>query len=183
MSKSRLPTSYANRGKWLERIVEHVCLTAIERGEAVIVKQETPYALPRVGVDGLRCLVRKRSTVDYIGVVGGIPIAFDAKSENVPRLPIRNVKKHQVDFLAAFARARGLACLLVAFGRHDVYLADIRWWIHQCAAAAAAGRKSVSADVFAAARPQLVVPVVQARGYVLDIPGAAAALALHKERE
>lgn len=175
--------SYANRGKWLEEAVLACAQLARRRGEAVIEKIATPYVLPRAGANGRSTMIRKRSSVDFLGSVFGHPVAFDAKAVTGQRLPIANVKRHQVEFLTDFARTGGVACLLVAFGSSHVFLADVAWWRLRCRDADRSGRKSIRVEVFAGAPPEMVACVPRARGYALDVPGAVAALALANGRD
>ena len=57
----------------------------------------------------------KQSTVDYIGVAQGVPIAFDAKETAGKSLPLQNIHEHQMEFMEEFCGQRGLAFLLVHF--------------------------------------------------------------------
>ena len=45
----------------------------------------------------------KQSTVDYIGVAQGIPIAFDAKETAGKSLPLQNIHAHQMAFMSLSA--------------------------------------------------------------------------------
>ena len=44
----------------------------------------------------------KVSTVDYIGVVQGIPVCYDAKECAADTFPLANVHEHQVRFMEEF---------------------------------------------------------------------------------
>ena len=44
----------------------------------------------------------QKSTVDYIGVVQGIPVCFDAKECQVNTFPLQNIHPHQVEFMREF---------------------------------------------------------------------------------
>ena len=63
----------------------------------------------------------KQSTVDYIGVAQGVPIAFDAKETGGRSLPLQNIHPHQMAFMEEFRRQRGLSFLLVHFSAADEY--------------------------------------------------------------
>lgn len=63
----------------------------------------------------------KKSTVDYIGVVQGIPVCFDAKECNTDTFPLQNVHQHQVDFMESFEEQQGIAFLLIHFTKRDLY--------------------------------------------------------------
>ena len=49
----------------------------------------------------------KQSTVDYIGVAQGIPIAFDAKGNGRKKPALQNIHAHQDGFYGEFRRQRG----------------------------------------------------------------------------
>ena len=44
----------------------------------------------------------QKSTVDYIGVVQGIPICFDAKECAKDIFPLQNIHEHQVEFMRQY---------------------------------------------------------------------------------
>lgn len=49
-----------------------------------------------------------KSTVDYIGVVQGIPVCFDAKETAVDIFPLQNIHEHQVNFMSDFEKQQGI---------------------------------------------------------------------------
>lgn len=61
----------------------------------------------------------QKSTVDYIGVVQGIPVCFDAKECNAESFPIANIHEHQVNFMENFERQGGIAFLIIYFIKHN----------------------------------------------------------------
>lgn len=63
----------------------------------------------------------KKSTVDYVGVVQGIPICFDAKECTKDTFPLQNIHAHQVDFMGKFEKQDGLAFILIFFTKYDKY--------------------------------------------------------------
>lgn len=62
-----------------------------------------------------------QSTVDYIGVAQGIPIAFDAKETAGKSLPLQNIHAHQMAFMGEFLPPAGTFLLLVHFSAADAY--------------------------------------------------------------
>jgi recombination protein U len=82
---------------------------------AIIIFQETPIIQTRKG------LVRKLSTVDYIGNFknkfgNGQGIAFDAKMcDSTTSIPLGNFKEHQLLFLKYWEETGGKAFFLVHF--------------------------------------------------------------------
>ncbi len=63
----------------------------------------------------------QNSTVDYIGVVQGIAVCFDAKETAQKSLPLQNIHEHQMLFMEAFQKQKGLAFFLVYFSVLDEY--------------------------------------------------------------
>ncbi len=89
----------------------------------------------------------QKSTVDYIGVVQGIPVCFDAKECAKDTFALQNIHPHQVEFMRDFEKQKGIAFLLIYYTHKDLlyYLpfdALDRFW----ARAAAGGRKSFRFD-------------------------------------
>lgn len=63
----------------------------------------------------------KKSTVDYIGVVQGIPVCFDAKECHSDLFPLQNIHEHQLSFMQAFEQQQGIAFLLLYFTERDEF--------------------------------------------------------------
>jgi recombination protein U len=64
----------------------------------------------------------QKSTVDYIGVVQGIPVCFDAKECHTDTFPLQNIHEHQVRFMEEFERQDGIAFILISFtARNEFY--------------------------------------------------------------
>lgn len=78
---------------------------------AIVNFQETPIIQTKTG------LVRKLSTVDYIGIyTDGHGVAFDAKEcKSLTSIPLHNFKQHQVLFLEYWDNVGGNAFFLVHF--------------------------------------------------------------------
>ncbi len=56
-----------------------------------------------------------KSTVDYIGVVQGVPICFDAKECSVDTFSMQNIHKHQVEFMDAFEKQNGVSFIILYY--------------------------------------------------------------------
>ena len=63
----------------------------------------------------------KKSTVDYIGVVQGVPICFDAKECAGESFPVENVKEHQMEFMKNFEKQEGIAFFIIYFSNVEIY--------------------------------------------------------------
>ena len=64
-------------------------------------------------------LIQKR-TVDYIGVVQGIPVCFDAKECAVDTFSLQNIHPHQVEFMHQFEKQGGIAFFLIFYSHKDL---------------------------------------------------------------
>lgn len=63
----------------------------------------------------------KKSTVDYIGAVQGIPVCFDAKECKTDTFPLANIHEHQVKFMADFEKQQGVSFFLIYFIKENVF--------------------------------------------------------------
>ena len=64
----------------------------------------------------------QKSTVDYIGVVQGVPVCFDAKECAEERFPLANIHNHQMAFMSEFEQQDGIAFLLIYFQSRDCFM-------------------------------------------------------------
>jgi len=63
----------------------------------------------------------KKSTVDYLGVVQGLPVCFDAKECSGDTFALQNVHEHQVEYMRDFEKQEGVAFLIIYFSAADKY--------------------------------------------------------------
>ena len=106
------------RGSALEEIINMTNEAYREEGVAVIQKIPTPIVPVEMNSDThiiTKAYFDRKSTVDYIGVMDGIALCFDAKETGKPYLPFSNIHPHQVAFMKDFVQGGGLAFLLVHF--------------------------------------------------------------------
>lgn len=106
------------RGSTLEELINMTNENYRAKGLAVIQKIPTP--ITPVKTDNLSgnislAYFERKSTVDYIGAIQGLPVCFDAKETSQKSLPIRNIHEHQVDFMDDFQKQSGLAFIIVNF--------------------------------------------------------------------
>ena len=59
--------------------------------------------------------------MDYIGVVQGIPVCFDAKECAVDTFALQNIHEHQVMFMEQFERQKGIAFFLIYYTHEDLF--------------------------------------------------------------
>lgn len=89
----------------------------------------------------------KKSTVDYIGVIQGIPVCFDAKECAITTFSLQNVHEHQIRFMQDFEQQQGIAFFMLYFTSIDVlYYLPLRHFMFYWERAQAGGRKSFRFD-------------------------------------
>ena len=93
------------RGSALEEIINFTNESYRKKGLALFQKIPTP--ITPVEVDNKRRTITlayfdQNSTVDYMGVVQGIPVCFDAKETAQKHLPLQNIHEHQLRFMEDF---------------------------------------------------------------------------------
>ena len=85
----------------------------------------------------------QKSTVDYIGVVQGIPVCFDAKECAKDIFPLQNIHEHQVEFMRCFEKQDGVAFILISYThRNEYYYLTFKKLTEFWDRAAEGGRKS-----------------------------------------
>lgn len=128
------------RGSFLEEMVN---LTNEKyRNQKLALIQKVPTPIKPIHIDQSTrhitlAYFEQKSTVDYIGVVQGIPVCFDAKECATARFPLANVHQHQVQFMAEFEAQEGIAFLLIYFKHEERYMylpfAELkRFWDRMC---------------------------------------------------
>lgn len=63
----------------------------------------------------------QKSTVDYIGVVQGIPVCFDAKESAVDTYPLQNIHEHQINFMSNFEKQNGISFIILYYSSRDEF--------------------------------------------------------------
>ena len=112
------------RGSELEEIVNLTNEKYREKHLALIQKIPTPIKPINIDKSTRHITLAyfdQKSTVDYIGVVQGIPVCFDAKECHSKTFPIQNVHEHQVLFMQDFEDQGGIAFLLIHFSGEQRY--------------------------------------------------------------
>ena len=117
-------TSRGLRGSVLEELINLANEQYEKTGIALVQKIPTP--IKPVEFDSKNHTItlgyfEKKSTVDYIGLMQGIPFCFDAKETARHDLPFDNLHAHQVRFMQDFDRQGGLSFLLVHYTEDDAY--------------------------------------------------------------
>lgn len=112
------------RGSGFEELINDSLMAYEEAGLSLIQKIPTP--ITPIEMDKGKGHITlayfdKKSTVDYIGVVQGIPVCFDAKECNEERFPLSNIHEHQMEFMEKFEAQGGLAFFLISFNNIEKY--------------------------------------------------------------
>lgn len=112
------------RGSTLEGFINLTNDVYREKKLAIIQKIPTPITPVKISSKDRTITLayfNEKSTVDYMGVVQGIPVCFDAKETSKGFLPLQNIHQHQVDFMQDFEKQEGIAFMLVYFKMYDEY--------------------------------------------------------------
>lgn len=112
------------RGSALEGFINLTNDVYREKNLAIIQKIPTPITPVKISSKDRTITLayfNEKSTVDYMGVVQGIPVCFDAKETSKGFLPLQNIHQHQVDFMQDFEKQEGIAFMLVYFKMYDEY--------------------------------------------------------------
>ena len=110
------------RGSTLEELINRTNEQYREKGLALIQKVPTP--ITPIQIDPVKrhitlAYFEKKSTVDYIGAVQGIPVCFDAKECKTDVFPLANVHPHQLQFMKEFEGQKGISFLLLYFSAEN----------------------------------------------------------------
>lgn len=112
------------RGSTLEDLVNRTNDKYLQNNLALIQKVPTPITPINIDKDTRHITLAyfdQKSTVDYIGVVQGVPVCFDAKECNTDTFPLANIHAHQVEFMGNFEKQDGVAFVLISFTRKNEF--------------------------------------------------------------
>lgn len=118
------------RGSGFEELINMTNDIYLEKGLALVQKIPTP--ITPIEIDKATrhitlAYFEKDSTVDYIGVVQGIPICFDAKECHTDTFPMQNIHEHQLTFMEQFESQNGISFLLIYFtAKNEFYYLPFR---------------------------------------------------------
>ena len=108
------------RGSSLEEYINHTNETYRQQGLALIQKVPTPITPIEIDKKSRHITLayfEQKSTVDYIGVVQGIPVCFDAKECHSTTFPLQNIHTHQMEFMEDWQAQEGIAFFLIPLRR------------------------------------------------------------------
>lgn len=110
------------RGSALEEMVNKTNDKYRDSHLALIQKVPTPITPIKIDKENRHITLAyfdQKSTVDYIGVVQGIPVCFDAKECATDTFALANIHEHQVLFMEEFERQNGIAFFLIHYTNRD----------------------------------------------------------------
>jgi len=112
------------RGSTLEDLVNRTNEKYLANNLALIQKVPTPITPINIDKDTRHITLAyfdQKSTVDYIGVVQGVPVCFDAKECHTDTFPLANIHEHQVEFMQNFEKQDGVAFILISFTHRNEF--------------------------------------------------------------
>ena len=113
------------RGSVLEEMINMTNTVYRDNNLAFIQKIPTPITPITIDKESRHITLAyfdRKSTVDYIGTVQGIPVCFDAKECRTDTFSLQNIHEHQVEFMRQYEEQGGISFLLIYFtSRHVCY--------------------------------------------------------------
>lgn len=138
------------RGSTLEELINRTNDKYREESLALIQKVPTPITPINIDKSTRHITLAyfdQKSTVDYIGVVQGLPVCFDAKECSQDTFSLQNIHDHQVAFMDDFEAQGGIAFFLLYYTHKDLFyylpLAHLKYFWDR---AREGGRKSFRFD-------------------------------------
>lgn len=106
------------RGSVLEEMINRTNDRYLEEGLALVQKIPTPITPIEMNHSTKQITLAyfdKKSTVDYIGAIQGLPVCFDAKECASERFSLANIHEHQIVFMENFEKQGGISFFLIHF--------------------------------------------------------------------
>ena len=97
-------------------------------GLATVIKIPTSWKVLWKNYGGYRkpinAFPESKAFLDFVGVVDGVPVTFDAKeTNNKTSFPLSNIKEHQIREMKMWNHCKGVSFLIVYFHQyHEGYL-------------------------------------------------------------
>ncbi|MGL4363470.1 MAG: Holliday junction resolvase RecU [Cellulosilyticaceae bacterium] len=112
------------RGSGLEELIN--VTNELYQDKKMALVQKIPTPITPITIDKSKGVItlayfEQKSTVDYIGVVQGVAICFDAKETTKESLPLANIHEHQIVYMEQFIEQEGEAFFIVNFQKHEAY--------------------------------------------------------------
>ncbi len=113
--KRQYSRSHANRGKFLENLIEATNNQYRNSDYADVRKIPTPVKILEVIGNVVKGNLERPTWVDYSGVFKGQAIVFDAKETKIKNFPLKNLTKGQYELLRSWHYKGANAFLIVCF--------------------------------------------------------------------
>ncbi len=111
------------KGDALESLIQETHEQYKKQGLGVV--EKIPTSVKVTGIDNKGCVCEgyfeKKSTVDFVGLIQGVGVAFDAKETKNPSLPLQNIHNHQIEFMIHYEKQKGLAFIICHYKIVDRY--------------------------------------------------------------
>ena len=110
------------RGSALEQLINITNEQYAEKKLALIQKVPTPITPIDIDKETRHITLAyfdRKSTVDYIGAVQGIPVCFDAKECAGDTFSLQNIHPHQIRFMEQFEAQQGISFLIIYYTHRD----------------------------------------------------------------
>ena len=128
MIKFKKNAGYANRGMFLENLINNTNTYYLSKDIAVIYKKPTPIKVLNVAYRSSKttlidkAVFSETSTLDYNGIYKGKYIEFDAKEcKSKTSFPLSNIKEHQINHIRNIINHGGIVFLII-FMNNKFYL-------------------------------------------------------------
>lgn len=120
--------NYANRGRFLEEVINNTNLYYLKNDVCVVHKKPTPIKILRVDGSRVEGFLEKQSTTDYNGCLSGRYIDFEAKqSASLTSFNLNNISDHQLKHCADVIRHNGICFFIIYFSKiNKFYLLDAK---------------------------------------------------------
>ena len=106
------------RGSVLEEMINMTNTVYRDNNLALIQKIPTPITPITIDKESRHITLAyfdRKSTVDYIGTVQGIPVCFDAKECRTDTFSLQNIHEHQYEFMKDFEEQGGISFIILYF--------------------------------------------------------------------
>lgn len=128
------------RGSTLEELINVSNEKYREQHLALVQKIPTPIKPIKIDKESSQITLayfEKDSTVDYIGVVQGVPVCFDAKECSTDTFSMQNIHEHQYQFMKEFEAQQGISFLIIFFTvRNELYympFQELKYYVERIA--------------------------------------------------
>ena len=171
------------RGSMLEELITLTNDLYRDKGLALVQKIPTPIKPIRIDQTTRTITLayfEQKSTIDFTGVVQGIPVCFDAKETALKSFPFSNMHAHQIEFMKDFTEQGGEAFIVVNFKCYDeMYLLPFTILYEHWQIAQNGGRKSIRYKDF----PKDLQIYAQDGAYVHYLKALQTYLAVYKNND